>query len=138
MEYGWLHAVCHWTRIMRAEPPVPAKVSVLLPSYNAAAYLAEAINSALSQSFDDLEVLVLDNASTDDTSAVVAGFSDPRVRYIRNKTNLGFAGNVELGRSLARGKYAVVLNADDAWEPTYLQNAVALLETQPEVVFVHT
>jgi glycosyltransferase involved in cell wall biosynthesis len=120
---------------MIAEPPI---VSVLLPSYNAAAYLAEAISSALSQNFADLEVLVLDNASTDDSPAVVASFSDSRLRYIRNKVNLGYAGNVELGRSLARGKYAVVLNADDAWEPTYLQNTVALLDAQPGVVFVHT
>ena len=112
-------------------------VSIILPAFNAADYLEATIRSALAQTFTDFELLLLDNASTDDTPAVAATFSDPRLKYRRNPTNIGFAGNVELGRSLANATYTVVFNADDIWEPTYLAKAVALLEANPGLAFMH-
>src|SRR5436190_6410873 len=95
-------------------------VSIILPAFNAADYLEQTVRSALAQTFTDFELLPLDNASTDATPAVATAFTDPRLQYRRNSTNIGYAGNVELGRSLATAPYAVVLNADDIWEPTYL------------------
>ena len=112
-------------------------VSIILPAYNAADYLAATIRSALAQTFTDFELLLLDNASTDDTPSVAASFSDRRLYYRRDPTNIGYAGNVELGRSLAVALYVVVFNADDIWEPTYLAKAVALLRSNPKLAFVH-
>ena len=112
-------------------------VSIILPAYNAADFLGATLRSALAQSFTDFEILLLDNASTDDTQGVATSFTDPRLRYHRNATNLGFAGNVELGRSLATAPFVVVFNADDVWEPDYLAKAVAVLHANPRLAFVH-
>ena len=112
-------------------------VSIVLPAFNAGDYLGATIRSALGQTFADFELLLLDNASTDDTPAVATAFIDPRLQYRRNPTNIGFAGNVELGRSLANAPYTVVFNADDIWEPTYLAKAVALLKASPGLALVH-
>lgn len=113
------------------------KVSVILPTYNSAEYLNASISSVLGQSFGDFELLVLDNASSDETPAVVAGFDDPRLRYRRNSANLGFAGNIELGRSLAGAPYVAVQNSDDQWEPDHLAAAAGLLDAVPRLAFVH-
>jgi glycosyltransferase involved in cell wall biosynthesis len=117
---------------------VAPTVSIILPTYNAADYLGATIRSALEQTFTDFELLVLDNASTDDTPSLMAKFTDPRIQYRRNATNLGMAGNVELGRSLAKAPYVVVFNADDIWAPTYLAKALALLQSDTRLAFVHT
>ncbi len=116
---------------------LPPAVSVLLPAWNAGRFVAETIEAALAQSFRDFELLVLDNASTDDTGEVAARFKDARLRYWRNERNIGFAGNVQRGRDLACGRYVVVLNADDIWEPDYLARAVALLDAEPALAMVH-
>jgi glycosyltransferase involved in cell wall biosynthesis len=112
-------------------------VSIILPAFNAADYLEATLRSVLAQTFTAFEVLLLDNASTDDTPLVAATFNDPRLQYRRNPTNIGFARNVELGRSLATAPYTVVFNADDIWEPTYLAKAVALLKSNPALAFMH-
>lgn len=113
------------------------KVSVILPTYNSAGYLSASISSVLDQSFGDFELLVLDNASSDETPAVVAGFDDPRLCYRRNPENLGFAGNIELGRRLARARYVAIQNSDDQWEHDHLAAAVGLLDVEPRLAFVH-
>ena len=115
-----------------------ATVSIILPTYNAADYLGPTIRSALDQTFTDFELLVLDNASTDDTPSLMATFTDPRIQYRRNATNLGMAGNVELGRSLVSAPYVVVFNADDIWTPTYLAKALTLLRSDKRLAFVHS
>lgn len=114
------------------------KVSVVLPAYNAAPFLASSIGSALEQTMPDFELLVLDNASTDDTPEVVARFTDPRIRYVRNPENRGFAGNVKLGFELARGKYVTLLGADDLFEPTFLERTSSFLDAHEDVGLVHT
>jgi glycosyltransferase involved in cell wall biosynthesis len=115
-----------------------AVVSVILPAFNAADYIGAAIRSVLDQTFSEFELIILDNASTDNTAAEANAFTDPRVSYRRNSVNLGFAGNVELGRSLARAPYIVIFNADDIWEPSYLAKTLALLQSSPKLAFVHT
>src|SRR5262249_40939182 len=121
---------------MRRTSALPT-VSIILPAFNAADYLEATVRSVLAQTFTDFELLLLDNASTDDTPAVATALVDPRLQYRRNPTNVGYAGNVELGRSLASAPYVVVLNADDIWEPTYLAKTVALLKANPGLGFVH-
>lgn len=113
-------------------------VTVMIPTYGQAAVLPRAIRSALAQDLESLEVIVADDASPDDTAAVVADFGDPRLRYHRNERNLGRVGNYRhtLER-LARGKYVLNLDGDD-WlvDPTYLRRAAQLLEEEPDVVLV--
>lgn len=117
--------------------PAP-RVSIVLPAYNAGEFIADTLRSVFSQTFTDYEVLVLDNASTDNTQEVVAQFSDPRLTVRRNEVNIGYAGNVQRGRDLAIGEYVVVLNADDLWEPGYLDRTVAVLDANPAMSVVHT
>ncbi len=116
--------------------PAP-RITVALPTYNAAHWLPGAIDSVLAQDFRDFELLVLDNASTDGTAAVMARYQDPRVVYRVNDRNLGFAGNVHQGCRLARGDYVVILGADDILLPGFLGAAVAFLDAEPGCSMVH-
>jgi len=113
-------------------------VSICIPTYNHAHFLPEAIRSALAQTERDLEVLVVDNCSADDTSGVVDEFcrTDSRVRYVRNETNLGLVGNLNRCLELARGVYVKYLLADDLLEPDCVTTMVRALESSPGVVLV--
>jgi glycosyltransferase involved in cell wall biosynthesis len=113
-------------------------VTVCVPTYNYARFLPFAIESVLSQSFEDLELLVLDNASTDDTATVMAQYKDSRLIYIRNERNLGFVGNVNLGLERARGKFLAYLCSDDVWLPDSLRLRAETLEGIDSVGLVHT
>lgn len=113
-------------------------VSVIIPVYNGSRYLGAAIQSVLNQTFTNFELIVLDNASTDDTPGVIASFGDARVVSRRNPENLGFAGNVELGMMIARGKYVIVLGADDIMAPVLLERSVALLDAKDNLSLVHS
>lgn len=117
---------------------VARTVCILLPTYNDAGYLKDTIQSILSQSFNDFELIILDNASTDETPEVVRAIDDPRITYHRHPENLGFLGNLNAGFKLARGRYLVVQNSDDKWEPTFLQSCVDRLEADKRLVAVHT
>jgi glycosyltransferase involved in cell wall biosynthesis len=113
-------------------------VCILLPTYNDAAYLKDTIQSILSQSFTDFELIILDNASDDATPEVVKAINDARVTYHRHPENLGFLGNLNAGFKLARGRYLVVQNSDDQWEPAFLQCCVERLEYDHRLVAVHS
>jgi glycosyltransferase involved in cell wall biosynthesis len=99
-------------------------VSVVIPTYNRPVYLREAITSALRQTYQNIEVLVRDNASTDETRKVVQSFSDPRLRYFRHATNIGQTENVIDGCRAAHGEYIANLHDDDVWEPNFLEKLV--------------
>lgn len=114
-----------------------ARVTVALPTYNAAHWLPTAIESVLAQRFADFELMILDNASTDDTPTVVGRYDDPRVIYHVNERNLGFAGNVHLGCRLARGEFIIFMGADDILRPDFLGAAVAFLDGAPSCSMVH-
>ncbi len=96
------------------------QVSVVIPTYNRARLVARAIRSALAQTFDDFEVIVVDDGSTDDTERVVAGFDDPRVRYVPHSANGGEAAARNTGVAAARGIYIAFLDSDDEWFPDKL------------------
>jgi glycosyltransferase involved in cell wall biosynthesis len=114
------------------------KLSVCIPTYNRAAYLREAIASALAQDGVDFEVIVSDNASTDDTAEVVREFDDPRLRYSRNHEDLGRYGNGQRLLELATGEYLTFLFDDDLMLPTNLAKKVRILDSHPKVGFVHS
>jgi glycosyltransferase involved in cell wall biosynthesis len=114
----------------------PPTVSVGLPVFNGADYVAEAIASILSQSYQDFELLIQDNASTDRTEEICREFArrDERVNYVRNPENVGAIPNFNLVFARARGRYFKWAAHDDVCAPTFLERCVATLEAEPSVV----
>jgi len=108
------------------------RVSVIMPAYNRAAYLREAIDSVLAQTWTDFELIVVDDGSTDETPAVVAGVADPRVRDLR-RDRRGVSAAVNCGLRAARGEYVSRLDSDDVWLPEMLQTLVEVLDCRPQV-----
>jgi len=106
------------------------EVSVIIPTYNSAQYVTDAVNSVLNQSFGDLEVLVIDDGSTDDTETVMSHYTAP-VRYIRQQ-NGGVAVARNRGISESRGRYVAFLDADDTWLPDKLERQIAALRAHPD------
>lgn len=117
---------------------LPSKVSVCIPTYQHATFLPAAIESVLRQTFEDFELIVVDNASTDNTPEVVAAYvnSDPRVRYFGNASNLGMVGNWNKCLEYAAGDYVKILCSDDVLAPECLQVAVEALDRLPNVGLV--
>ena len=115
--------------------PVPA-VSVIIPTYNRGSWIGGSVESVLSQSFKDFELLVVDDGSTDDTSSVVATF--PSVRYIREAENSGVSKARNLGLLSARGRFIAFLDSDDLWQKDKLQAQVEWMERHPDCVVCYT
>lgn len=116
------------------QPPRPATVSVVIPAYNAAEWISEAIASALAQTSPPLEIIIIDDGSTDSTADVAGRFPAP-VRLLR-KPNGGPAAARNFGIAAAAGEWIALLDADDRWAPTKLEKQLALAE--PDVVLIHT
>ena len=110
-------------------------VSVVMPAYNAEKYISEAIESILGQTFENFELIILDDASTDSTWEIIKKYSekDGRITPVRNRQNLYIAGNRNKGISLARGKYVVWQDADDISLPKRIEKLAELMEKNPEV-----
>jgi glycosyltransferase involved in cell wall biosynthesis len=107
------------------------KVSVIIPTYNCAPYLLQAIESVLAQSLDDHEIIVIDDASPDDTPEIAAGFAD-RIRYLRNDRNHGVSFSRNRGISVSTGEYLVFLDADDVLLKDKLASQVRFLDAHPQ------
>lgn len=112
--------------------PAMPTVSVVMPVYNVERYLAAAIDSVLAQTFTDLELILVDDGSTDGSSALCAAYTDPRVRVIR-QANRGLPGARNTGIRAATGAYIAILDSDDLWHPEKLARHVAHLQARPEV-----
>ena len=111
-------------------------VTVAIPSYQSEQFIAQAVSSALDQDFADLEVLVVDDASTDGTLDVLARFDDPRLRVLRNDTNLGAGRNWNRAMTEARGRYVKMMGGDDVLLPGSISAEVAVLDADAGVVLV--
>lgn len=120
---------------MSAENRVPT-VSVAMKTYQHARYVGEAIESVLSQSFQDFEVVVTDDGSTDETPEVIAGFTDPRITYERLPENVGVAAAMNATVRRARGELVAILNSDDLALPGRFEWQVAYLREHPDVAAV--
>jgi glycosyltransferase involved in cell wall biosynthesis len=118
--------------------PSNSPVSVCIPTCNRAKLLREAIESVLSQTFTDFELIVSDNASSDDTQSVARSFRDPRIRYFSHKVNIGPVGNFNHCLSLAKGAYITLFHDDDRMLPENLQRKVRALEEHPRAGLVHS
>lgn len=111
-------------------------VSIVLPTYKRAHLLKQAIDSVLAQTHANLELIVVDDNSPDDTAQVVAAFHDPRIRYVRNDPNLKLPRALNRGFSLARGDYLTWTSDDNLLAPTAIERMVAAL-TQGDFDFVY-
>ena len=114
------------------------KVSVCLPSYNYARFLGEAIASVLAQTYQDFELIIVDDASSDGSEEIIHRFPDQRVRFFRHEANLGPVRTWNRCLSLARGEYLCFLCADDLFRPRKLEVQSALLERNPQACLVHS
>jgi glycosyltransferase involved in cell wall biosynthesis len=113
------------------------KVSFIIPCYNLAHLLRDCIHSILSQSYGDFELIVMDDCSPDNTKEVAQSFDDPRVKYIRNESNLGALRNYNRGISLSSGRYIWLISADDYLRNPYVLNRyVDILDSNPRVGYV--
>jgi glycosyltransferase involved in cell wall biosynthesis len=104
------------------------KVSVCIPVYNGEDYLSETIKSVLNQSFQDFEIVIVDNQSTDKTVNIIQSFNDSRIVFFQNETNIGLIGNWNMVMKKARGKYIKILPADDLIYPDCLKLQVEVFE----------
>ena len=109
------------------------KVTVLMPTYNVAPWVKEAIRSVLMQTYTDFELLVIDDSSTDDTVAVVRGIDDPRIRLVQNDRNLGLADNLNRGLAMVGTEFVARMDGDDIALPHWLASEVAVLDAHPDV-----
>jgi glycosyltransferase involved in cell wall biosynthesis len=108
-------------------------VSVILPVYNAAAYLHRAIQSILDQSLTTFELLICDDGSTDASASIIDSFDDPRIRVHRSPTNRGLVYQLNFGLEAARGRYIARMDADDVAHRHRLRRQVAFMDDHPDV-----
>ena len=114
----------------------PPKVTVIIPTYNRARYLGEAIRSALAQTYGDFELIVVDDGSTDATAELVGAYRDRRLRYL-SQPHRGISAAVNLAIRSARGGYIARLDSDDLWFPDMLATLVPVLDAEPEIGVVY-
>lgn len=113
-----------------------ALVSVIIPAYNSVAYIGQALESVLGQTYRNIEIIVIDDGSTDGTGGCI-GHYGPGVTYIRQE-NQGPATARNVGILRARGTYLAFLDADDVWLPEKIEEQVRYLESSPDMVLVYT
>lgn len=112
------------------------KLSVIMPSYNSAKYLKEAISSVLEQSFSDFELIIIDDGSTDNTQDILKAFDDKRLKLLRNGKNLGIVASLNHGLKLATGDYIIRFDSDDVMLAGRLEKQTKFLDNNPEMVVV--
>ena len=106
--------------------------SVIIPLYNKAPYVGKTIESVLGQTLGNYELIIIDNGSNDGSSEIVAGFTDPRIRIVRLEENVGVSNARNKGVELSTAPYITFLDADDWWEPTFLEEMAGLIARHPD------
>ena len=109
------------------------KVSVLMPVFNGKDFIDDAIKSILDQTYSDLELLIIDDGSTDDTLKRIEAYNDRRIRLISNGSNIGIAKSLNKGLNLISSKYIVRMDCDDISLPTRIEKQVSFMDHNPEV-----
>lgn len=107
-------------------------ISVVIPTYNRAALVKRAIESVLAQSYSRLEIIVVDDASSDDTADVINTMRDGRIRYLPQQENAGASVSRNIGVQAATGEYVAYLDSDDTWEPTKIERQLAAVNSRSD------
>ncbi len=115
------------------------KVSIIIPCYNQGQYVAEAINSALSQTYSDIEIVCINDGSTDNTHKIIKSFADKykNILYINSEKNNGVIYSRNTAINACHGEYILPLDADDKIESAYVEKAVKILDTNPNIGIVY-
>jgi len=118
------------------ENPQPPVVSVVMPTYNHAAFIGEAIRSVLAQTDGDFELIIVDNYSEDDTESIVRGFDDPRIEYLKFSNNGIIAASRNAALKRARGRFIAFLDSDDTWTADKIETQLEYLKANPNAALV--
>lgn len=103
-------------------------VSIIMPSYNTGGYIKNSIESVLAQTYENWELIIVDDCSTDDTDSIVGQFSDKRIRYLKNEKNSGAAISRNYALREAKGRWIAFLDSDDLWLPEKLEKQIAFMK----------
>ena len=114
------------------------KIDIIIPTYNRANYLKIAIESVLNQTYKDYHLYILDNCSTDNTREVIELFKSEQLTYIKNKTNIGFVGNLNKALHIGESEFFHIFHDDDVLEPIFLESVISLFNKYADMVFLHT
>ena len=104
-------------------------VSIIMPSYNTAPYIGETIQSVLNQTYQNWEIIIMDDCSTDNTDEVVASIKDERIKYFHNEKNSGAAVSRNRALREAQGRWIAFLDSDDIWMPEKLEKQISFMES---------
>ncbi len=113
------------------------KVSIIITSYNHAKWLKQCVDSALSQTFQDREVILIDDNSTDETPMILNEYKN-KIEIIRNNPNMGTYPSLNKAIKIAQGEYIAILNSDDYWHPNKIEKQITLMQEDPNMTFCHT
>ena len=103
-------------------------VSIIMPSYNTAEYIKNSVNSVLAQTYQNWELLIIEDCSTDNTMEVLSSFDDKRIKVLKNERNSGAALSRNYGLREAKGRWIAFLDSDDIWHPQKLEKQIAFME----------
>lgn len=113
-------------------------VSILIPVYNTSAYLTRAVQSILEQQYPSMEIILINDGSTDASESIIQTFQDPRIRYVSHERNMGLVYTLNEGIDLSTGRYIARMDGDDVCLPGRIVQQVAYLEAHPEVSVLAT
>ncbi|CAM4152977.1 glycosyltransferase family 2 protein [Gillisia hiemivivida] len=109
-------------------------ISVILPVFNREEYIIESVESILKQTYTKIELIIIDDASNDETVKIISQFYDSRIQLIKNKINLGVAASTNLGIRKAKGKYIAKMDSDDIALPTRLETQLTFMEENEDII----
>lgn len=124
--------------IFRTDDSISPKITVLMPVYNCELYIKEAIDSILNQTFSDFEFLIIDDASTDATVAIIKKYDDVRINLIQKSVNSGYTNSLNCGLKIAKGEYIARMDGDDISLPERFAKQVAFLNTNCNIALCGT
>jgi len=114
-------------------------ISIILPTHNGGSYIKQSIESVLKQTYSNFELTIINDGSSDNTEEIIKLFSDDRIKYVKNKKNLGLQKTLNIGINLAEGEYIARIDDDDYWnDEDKLKKQIELFKTNSKLVLVGT
>jgi glycosyltransferase involved in cell wall biosynthesis len=116
-------------------------ISIVMPAFNVEKYIKKAVESIINQTYNNWELIIIDDGSTDNTVQIIKSFTDKRIIFLKNKKNIGHRGfvrNLNRGLELAKGEFIVRMDSDDISLPTRIEEQIAFLQKHPNITFLGT